>query len=205
MGASKPVRRTIVLRRRTLMAVAIAGSTLPATGLRAQDQAIVGIQTVTTYSADVRITAVDPNARTVTVAYPNGAVRTHNVSPAVANFGATRIGDTVTINLEDQLTFVLSGRNTPTPANRDVAAVATTTSGQAPTGAAASQTIGTWWVVGVDPAANTITLVNPASGPVRTYNVTTQAGRQQLPRVKVGDSLTAINNQILAMSITPKA
>jgi hypothetical protein len=36
-------------------------------------------------------------------------VRTHEVNLAVANFGATRIGDTVTINLEDQLTFVLSG------------------------------------------------------------------------------------------------
>ena len=194
-----------MLSRRTLMAVGIAGSTLPASGPRAQDQAIVGIQTVTTYSTDVRITAVDPNARTVTVTYPDGAARTHTVSPAVANFGAARIGDNVTINLEDRLTFVLSGRNTPTPRNRDVTAVATAASGKSLTGVAASQAIGTWWVVGVDPAANTITLVNPASGPVRTYSVTSQAGREQLPRVKVGDSLTAINSQILVLSITPKA
>jgi hypothetical protein len=40
---------------------------------------------------------------------------------------------------------------------------------------------------------------------VRTYNVTTQAGREQLPRVKIGDSLTAINTQVLVVSITPKA
>jgi hypothetical protein len=40
---------------------------------------------------------------------------------------------------------------------------------------------------------------------VRTYNVTTQAGRDQLPRVTVGDSLTAINSQLLVVSITPKA
>jgi hypothetical protein len=59
--------------------------------------------------------------------------------------------------------------------------------------------------VGVNPAANTISLVNPAGGEVRTYNVTTQAGREQLPRVKVGDSLTAINTQVLVVSITPKA
>ncbi len=187
------------------MAVAIAVSALPAGGLLAQDQAIVGIQTVTTYSADVRITAVDQTNHAVTVTYPDGAVRTHSVSPAVANFGATRIGDSVTINLEDKLTFVLSGRNTPTPPNRGVTAVGTASSGRNLTGVAASQAIGTWWVVGVDPAKNTITLVNPASGPVRTYNVTTQAGRQQLPRVKVGDSLTAINDQTLVLSITPKA
>jgi hypothetical protein len=193
-----------VLYRRSLIAIALAGSTLAVAG-RAQDQAIVGIQTVTTYSADARITAVDPSARTVTVTYPDGAVRTHSVSPAVANFGATRIGDTVTIAFEDRLTFVLSGRNTPTPSNRDVSAIAATASGQNVTGVSASQAVGTWWVVGVDPAANSITLVNPNSGPVRTYSVTTQAGRDQLPRVKVGDSLTAINNQLLAVSITSKA
>jgi hypothetical protein len=174
-------------------------------GIRAQDQAIVGLQTVTTYSADVRITAVDANARTVTVTYPDGAVRTHNVSPAVANFGAARIGDMVSIAFEDRLSFVLSDRKTPTPPNRDVSMVGTASAGQNLAGVSASQAVGTWWVVGVNPAANTITLVNPASGPVRTYNVTTQAGRDQLSRVKVGDSLTAINSQLLAVSITPKA
>jgi hypothetical protein len=188
-----------VLNRRKLISFAIIGATLASAAGHAQDQAIVGIQTVTTYSADVRITAVDPNARTVTVTYSDGAVRTHNVSPAVANFSAARIGDMVTIAFEDRLTFVLSGRNTPTPSNRDVSVV-----GTAAAGVSASQAVGTWWVVGVNPAANTITLVNPNSGPVRTYNVTTQAGRDQLPRVKVGDSLTAINSQLLAVSITPK-
>ena len=122
-------------------------------------------------------------------------MRTHTVSPAVANFGATRIGDMVSIAFEDRLTFVLSDRKTPTPPNRDVSVVGAASAGQNLTGVSASQAVGTWWVVGVNPAANTITLVNPTSGPVRTYNVTTQAGRDQLSRVKVGDSLTAINSQ----------
>jgi hypothetical protein len=194
-----------VLNRRDLVAIAILGLMLVPAGIRAQDQAIVGLQTVTTYSADVRITAVDPAARTVTVTYPDGAVRTHNVSPAVANFGAARIGDMVSIAFEDRLSFVLSDRKTPTPPNRDVSVVGTASAGQNLTGVSASQAVGTWWVVGVNPAASTITLVNPGSGPVRTYNVTTQAGRDQLSRVTVGDSLTAINSQLLAVSITPKA
>ena len=63
----------------------------------------------------------------------------------------------------------------------------------------------TWWVVAVDPNAGTLTLVDPNGGPVRTFNVTTPAGHEQLPRVKVGDSLTAINSQVLVISITPKA
>ena len=194
-----------MLNRRGLITLAILGTVLAPAVLHAQNQAIVGLQTVTTYSADARITAVDANARTVTVTYPDGAMRTHSVSPAVANFGATRIGDMVSIAVEDRLSFVLSDRKTPTPPNRDVSVVGTASAGQNLTGVSASQAVGTWWVVGVSPAANTITLVNPASGPVRTYNVTTQAGRDQLSRVTVGDSLTAINSQVLVVSITPKA
>ncbi len=194
-----------MLKRRSLVAISILAPLLAPAGIRAQNQAIVGIQTVTTYSADVRITAVDPNARTIAVTYPDGAVRTHTVSPSVANFGAARVGEMVSIAFEDRLSFVLSDRKTPTPANRDVSVVGTAASGQNITGVSASEAVGTWWVVGVNPAANTITLVNPASGPVRTYNVSTQAGRDQLPRVTVGDSLTAINSQLLVVSIAPKA
>lgn len=194
-----------MLNRRGVVAIAILGPMLAPAGIRAQNQAIVGLQTVTTYSADVRITAVDASARTITVTYPDGAVRTHTVGPAVANFGAARVADMVSVAFEDRLSFVLSDRRTPTPPNRDVSMVGTASAGQNLTGVSASQAVGTWWVVAVNPAANTIALVNPASGPVRTYNVTTQAGRDQLSRVTVGDSLTAINSQLLVVSITPKA
>lgn len=194
-----------MFNRRFFIAAAFTGSLLAAGAALAQDQSIVGIQTVTTYSADARITAVDPNAHTVTVTYPDGAVRTHNVGPTVANFANTRIGDTVSLSFEDRLTFVLSGPNTKTPRNRNTSVTAAASMGQSAAGVSASNTIGNWWVVGVDPAANTITLVNPNSGPVRTYNVTTPEGRQQLPRVKVGDSLTAINDQLVVVSITPKS
>lgn len=194
-----------MFNRRFVVAAALTGSLLAAGSALAQGQAIVGIQTVTNYAADARITAVDAGARTVTVTYTDGSVRTHNVSPAVANFSATRIGDTVSIGFEERLTFVLSGPNTKTPRNRNTSVTAAASAGQSIAGVSASQAIGTWWVVGVNPAANTITLVNPNSGPVRTYNVTTPEGQQQLPRVKVGDSLTAISDQLLVVSLTPKA
>ena len=40
---------------------------------------------------------------------------------------------------------------------------------------------------------------------MHTYNVTSDTGRAQLPRVKRGDRLTAINSDITAVSSTPKA
>ncbi len=108
-----------MLTRRILIAAAMAGSMLAAGSAFAQGQPIVGISTVTTYSADARITAVDPNARTVSLAFTNGATAVRQVSPAVANFAQTKVGDMVSLAFEDRLTFVLSGPNTKTPSDRD--------------------------------------------------------------------------------------
>src|SRR6266851_4449058 len=186
--------------------IAGAGAGLAAAGSALAQQATVGIQTVTTYSADARITAVDPAARTVSLAFTNGATATRNVSQAVADFGARKVGDMVSFGFEDRLTFVLSGPNVATPRDRDTSVTAAASAtGLGAAGVSASEAIANWWVVGVNPAGGTISLVNPAGGEVRTYNVATQAGREQLPRVKIGDSLTAINTQVLVVSITPKA
>ena len=188
-----------------MIGATLAGSMLIAATAFAQGQPIVGISTVTSYSADARITAVDPAARTVTLAYSNGATAVRKVSPSVANFAQAKVGDNVSVGFEDRLTFVLSGPNTKTPRDRDVSVTVAAGTGTSAAGVSSDQAVATWWVTAVNPAANTISLVNPASGPVRTYSVTSQAGRDQLSRVKVGDSLTAINSQILAVSITPKA
>jgi hypothetical protein len=178
---------------------------LPATRSVLAQGPIVGISTVTTYSADARIVAVDPNARTVTLAFANGATTTRKVGSAVANFSATRVGDFVAVGFEDRMTFVLSGPNARTPRDRETSVTAAASMGQAAAGVSADQAIANWWVVGVDPAGGTLSLVNPAGGQVRTFSVTTPAAREQLPRVKTGDSLTAINSEYLVASITPKA
>jgi len=194
-----------MVNRRLLVAASFAGSVLAVGSAFAQSKPIVGISTVTTYSADARITAIDPNARTVTITFSNGAVATRKVSPSVANFNASKVGDTVSAGFEDRLTFVLSGPDAKVPRGRDVNVTATESTGQGAVGLAADQAIANWWVTAVDPAAGKISLVNPAGGPVRTYTVTTPEGREQLPRVKAGDYVTAIDTQVLVVSITPKA
>lgn len=195
----------MAFHRRALIGIVLATTALAGGAGFAQDQAIVGIQTQTDYSLDGRIAAVDPAARTVTITSSDGAARTLNVSAAAANLASTKVGDNVSLIIEDTRSFVLSGRNTKTPQAGRVAVGAAVQTSQGVGGAAVSNSVANWWVVGVDPTANTITLVNPNSGPVRTYNVTTEAGRQQLPRVKVGDSLTEINSRVAVVAITPKA
>jgi VCBS repeat-containing protein len=195
-----------MLSRRSLTAVALAGSALAGGHAYAQDQATVGIQTTTHYSIVGRIAAVDTNARTLTITSADGTNRMLNVSPMAANITSTKVGDNVEVAVEDTRTFVLSSPGVKTPApGAASAAVAVETSQGGVGGARLSQSIGNWTVVSVNPAANTITLVNPGGGEVRTYDVTTDAGRQQLPRVKQGDSLTELNSRLVVAAITPKS
>ena len=194
-----------MFNRRSLIAVALAGSALAGGYALAQpDQASVGIQTTTRYSLDGRIAAVDANARTITITAADGTQRLLNVSQMAANISSTKVGDNVVLGVEDTRTFVLSrpGVQTPAPGAGSVAGAVETRQGAA--GARLSESIANWVVVRVDPAANTITLVNPGGGEVRTYDVTTDAGRQQLPRVKQGDNLTEINSRLVVAAITPK-
>lgn len=115
------------------------------------------------------------------------------------------LGLSIVKQVEDTRTFVLSRPIVQTPAPGAGSAAAAVETSQATAGARYSQSVANWVVVSVNPAANTITLVNPGGGEVRTYNVTTEAGRQQLPRVQQGDSLTEINSRLVVAAITPKS
>jgi len=194
-----------MLSRRSLIVAALAGSALAGGHASAQDQATVGIQTTTHYSIVGRIAAVDTNARTVTITSADGTQRMLNVSPLAATITSTKVGDNVEAAIEDTRTFVLSSPGVRTPAPGAASAAGAVETSQGVAGARASMSIGNWVVVSVNPAGNTITLVNPGGGEVRTYDVTTDAGRQQLPRVKQGDSLTELNSRLVVAAITPKA
>ncbi|WP_439611559.1 hypothetical protein [Reyranella sp.] len=191
--------------KRFLVAAALAGTlvTAGAGAAFAQGQPIVGISTVTTYSIDATITAIDPAKRTVTFTGPAGRSLTSTVSPGV-KMDTSKVGDRVSASFEDKLTFVLSGPNARTPRDRDVSVTAAASSGNRAAGVKAEQTVANWWVTGVNPSAGTISVVNPSGGEVQTYTAATAEGRAQLPRVKTGDNLTAIDTSVLIVAITPK-
>lgn len=198
---------SLMFTMRFLMAAMLAGS-IAATGAiagaaYAQGQPIVGISTVVTYSIDATISAIDPVKRTVTFTGPAGRSLTSNVGPGV-KMDTSKVGDRVSVAYEERLSFVLSGPNTATPSGRDVSVTAAATTGARAAGVMADQTVANWLVTGVDTSANTISLVNPNGGEVRTYNVATPEGRAQLPRVKTGDRLTAIDTSVLVVAISPK-
>ncbi|MFN4017064.1 MAG: hypothetical protein ACK4JB_17130 [Reyranella sp.] len=193
--------------KRFMLAAMLAGS-IAATGTiagtaYAQGQPIVGISTVVTYSIDATISAIDPAKRTVTFTGPAGRSLTSSVGPGV-KMDTSKVGDRVSVAYEEKLSFVLSGPNTATPRGRDVGVTAAATTGSRAAGVMADQTVANWLVTGVNTSANTISLVNPNGGEVRTYNVVAAEGRAQLPRVKPGDRLTAIDTSVLVVAISPK-
>ena len=198
---------SLMFTKRFLIAPMLAGS-IAATGAitsaaYAQGQPIVGISTVVTYSIDATISAIDPVKRTVTFTGPAGRSLTSNVGPGV-KMDTSKVGARVSVAYEERLSFVLSGPNTATPGSRDLNVAAAASTGTRAAGVMADQTVANWWVTGVDTTANTISLVNPNGGEVRTYSVATPEGRAQLPRVKTGDKLTAIDTSVLVVAISPK-
>ena len=198
---------SLMLTKRFLIAAMLAGSlaiTGAATGAAyAQGHPIVGISTTVTYSIDATISAIDPAKRTVTFTGPAGRSLTSSVGPGVT-MDTSKVGDRVSVSYEEKLSFVLSGPNTATPGGRDVGVTAAASTGTRAAGVMADQTVANWLVTGVNTSANTISLVNPNGGEVRTYSVATPEGRAQLPRVKTGDKLTAIDTSVLVVAISPK-
>lgn len=193
----------VMFTKRFLIAAALAGSIATAGAAFAQSQPIVGISTVTSYSVDATISAIDPAKRTVTFTGPAGRSVTANVGPGV-KMDTSKVGDAVSASFENKLTFVLSGPNASTPRDRDLSVTAAASSGNRAAGAMADQTVANWWVTGVNPSAGTISVVNPNGGEVQTYSAATPEGRAQLPRVKTGDKLTAIDTSVLVVAISPK-
>jgi hypothetical protein len=203
----------VMFSKRRMIALALAGSFVSGSFVAAGNafaqgapgtKPIVGLSTVTTYSVNGRITAIDAKTRMVTLTLQSGATVSHKVSEAVQNLGVVKVGDEVFVAYEEKLSFVLSGPNARPPRDRRVSVAVGAAGPKAEAGAAASQTIANWWVVGVDVAGAKLSLVNPAGGEVRTFSVVTPEGRAELPRVKTGDYLTAIDSLVLVVSITPK-
>ena len=87
---------------------------------------------------------------------------------------------------------------------RDVDVTVAAGGGNNMAGVTAGQTIANWWVTAVNPSANSLSVVNPNGGEIRTYTLASPTGREELSRVKPGDKLTAINSDIAVVSITPK-
>lgn len=147
-----------------------------------------------------KITALDPVRRQLTLTGQSGAKVTLQAAPAV-RMEMLKVGDVVDAQYYRSVAFLISPPGTTAPEDEIQRTIARPVEAPGGVGVQVSKVSGL--VVGVDPGANRVDLVDPAGGAVFTVNVTDPERQAALPKLKVGDTVTAVISEALAVSIQP--
>ena len=150
-----------------------------------------------------RITAINTKTRAISLQGRSGETVTVTAGPAV-RLEMLRVGDTVYAKYYRSVAWELAGppggTGTPGPSDDEIAAVIARPA-QAPGGIGVSVVKVSGTVVGIDLAAHRVQLVNPSGGGIFTIDVNNATRLEMLSRLKVGDTITAVVSQALAVSI----
>ncbi len=203
----KAMKQSKALRSACLaLGIGLAGAAgamlTPGTAL-AQAGGMGGMGESAVATARAVVKAIDLAKRQVTLVGPQGNVFVVHASEAVQNLDQVKVGDTVVARYFASVVLVLSAPGTPIPSDQMTSAMAHAPKGQMPAGAVGDRIVVTGTVVAVDPVGHTISLVDPAGGLVRSFTVTDPRRQAALKRVKVGDTLTAIVTEALAVALSP--
>ena len=153
---------------------------------------------------EAKITAIDLSTRAVTLKGPEDEKLTVIAGPDV-KLDTLKVGQAVDVQYYRSVAFVVnapqSGKGVPVSDEQfmQVSMHPVTT----PSGAVVHVVKMTGTVVGIDLSSNSISVVNPSGGLVVTIDVTDPARAALLPQLKVGDTISAVVSQKLAVSITP--
>ena len=142
------------------------------------------------------VKAIDLNTRTVTLMGPQGET-TMKVGDQVQNLAQVKPGDTIVARYYESVAYVVAPPGTKLPEDALAVAAARAAPGQMPAGGVAEKIVVTGLVVGVNPAAHTLSLVDPAGGEIRTIVVKDPQYQQMMSSIKVGDTITAVNGEQL--------
>jgi hypothetical protein len=151
-------------------------------------------------TAEATIKAIDPSTRTLSLARPSGETFTVTAGPTV-RLQLLKVGDRISVKFYRSVAFMLSTPSQKVPDNVLSAAAARPVG--APGGLALTQIRVSGTVVSIDLATHSLQLVNPSGGRVYTFWVTNPKRQAQLPRLKVGDTLTAVVTDALAVDVQP--
>ena len=153
---------------------------------------------------NARITAINRHTRAMTLTGASGERATVTAGPAV-RLEKLKVGDRVNMQYDRSVAFMLSppsGGN-GTPINNDQIAQIIAQPAQAPGGIGVRLTKISGTVVGIDMAAHRLDLVNPSGGGIFTIDVTDPSRIAMLGSLKVGDTITAVVSQAVAVSVEP--
>jgi hypothetical protein len=151
-----------------------------------------------------KITAINPKTRAVTLAGASGDKVTLIAGPAV-RLELLKVGDRVNVQYYRSVAFLVkppAGGN-GTPVSDDQITQLTAQPVQAPGGVGIRLTKVSGTVVGIDMAVHRVDLVNPSGGGIYSIDVTDPTRIAMLGSLKVGDTITAVISQAVAVSIEP--
>jgi glycine/D-amino acid oxidase-like deaminating enzyme len=174
-----------------------------ATPAYAQAADMAGIGRSQTITARATVKSIDQDTRTVTLQGADGNTVVLKVGPEVRNLPQVKVGDQVIAHYFISTAYVLSPPGAKLPENSLTVGGVRARPGTKPEGAVGSRLVVTGLVVAVDTAHHTVSLVDPSGGAVRTIDVVTRAGQQNLKRVRVGDTITAIITEALLVGVEP--
>ena len=184
----------------------VAGAVLPpslSTPAWGQAAGMAGIATSDTISLRATVKAVNQKTRMVTLVGPQGDTVTLKVGDEVHNLAQVKPGNKVIVRYHASVAYVLAPSGTKLPDDSMTMAGVRATPGQMPAGAIGSRMVVTARVVGVDPVAHTLQLINPSGGLIRTVDVVTPEGQQSMKMINVGDTITAVITEAIAVSVEP--
>jgi hypothetical protein len=171
----------------------------------AQASGMVGIGESDTIVLRATVKAIDLPSRMVTLVGPQGNTVSLRVGDEVRNLPQVRPGNKVFVRYHGSVTYVLSPRGAKLPDDSLAVAGARAAPGQMPAGGVSSKLVMTETVIGVDQPSHSLQVVNPSGGMIRTVAVTTPEGQQNMRMIKVGDTITAIVSEAVAIAVEPTA
>ena len=200
-----------MFKMRELIRVSAAGILLAAGGVLCpplspawgQAAGMAGMANSDTISIRATVKAVNQKSRTVTLVGPQGNSLTLKVGDEVRNLAQVKPGNKVIVKYHASVAYVLAPNGTKLPDDSMTLAAARATPGQMPAGAAGTRVVLTARVVGVDPVAHTLQLINPSGGLIRTVDVVTPEGQRNMQMINVGDTITAVITEAIAISVEP--
>ncbi len=196
------------LRAAALAAVIAAGALPLALPDPASAQANPTLENVVPEAAAVsfaaKIRSIDPATREIVLVGRDGN-QVRVIAGPVVHLELLKPGDTVNVKYYRSVAFVISAPESsggaPPPPASITAALARPT--EAPGGIGVRVIKVSGLVVGIDPAAATVDLVAPGGGGVYTIEVTDPARAAHLSQLHVGDTVTAVVSEALAIRISP--
>lgn len=182
-----------------VLLIGVPALTAPAHAQGAAALGGVGESQVVTVRAKVK--AVNLKTREVTLVKPTGEVFTVHAGDAVKRLAEIKPGQTVIAHYYTSVAYVLSKGGADTPENTAAVAAARAEKTELPGGVVATRTVVTGTVVGIDMAAHQLQLVNPTGGRIVTVDVQDPQRQKDMAMVNVGDRLTIVMTEALAIGI----